>query len=213
MSETTKQYSVSTPDRPDIIDLDPIDRRILDAVQRDGRISRAAIGERVGLSAAAVHERIRKLERQGVILGYTALLDPVKAGCDLLAFVLVFIDHPKYEDRFIQAVGRMEEVQECHHVTGTANCLLKVRARDRHALQTVILNRIKEGAGNYGYNAQTDEYGDMMEMGIIDPTKVVRVALQNAASVAGLMITTEAMVGDLPEPETTAKPMVPPDLV
>ena len=62
----------------------------------------------------------------------------------------------------------------------------------------VVLNRVKENPGNYGYNAQTGEYGDMMEMGIIDPTKVVRVALQNAASVAGLMITTEAMVGELP---------------
>ena len=61
----------------------------------------------------------------------------------------------------------------------------------------VVLNRVMENPGNYGYNAQTGEYGDMMEMGIIDPTKVVRVALQNAASVAGLMITTEAMVGEL----------------
>jgi chaperonin GroEL len=62
----------------------------------------------------------------------------------------------------------------------------------------VVLNRVMENPGNYGYNAQTGEYGDMMKMGIIDPTKVVRVALQNAASVAGLMITTEAMVGELP---------------
>ena len=62
----------------------------------------------------------------------------------------------------------------------------------------VVLNRVMENPGNFGYNAQTGEYGDMMEMGIIDPTKVVRVALQNAASVAGLMITTEVMVGELP---------------
>ena len=59
---------------------------------------------------------------------------------------------------------------------------------------SVVLSRIKEQQGNYGYNAQTNEYGDMIEMGILDPTKVVRVALQNAASIAGLMITTEAMV-------------------
>ncbi|MEN8108183.1 MAG: chaperonin GroEL [Pseudomonadota bacterium] len=63
---------------------------------------------------------------------------------------------------------------------------------------SVVLNQVKGNPGNYGYNAQTGEYGDMMGMGIIDPTKVVRVALQNAASVAGLMITTEAMVGELP---------------
>jgi chaperonin GroEL len=66
---------------------------------------------------------------------------------------------------------------------------------------SVILNRVKGNPGNYGYNAQTGEYGDMMEMGIIDPTKVVRVALQNAASVAGLMITTEVMVGELHKAE------------
>ncbi|MGI9265773.1 MAG: chaperonin GroEL, partial [Gammaproteobacteria bacterium] len=63
----------------------------------------------------------------------------------------------------------------------------------------VILNKVAEGKGNYGYNAATDEYGDMIEMGILDPTKVTRTALQNAASIAGLMITTEAMVAELPE--------------
>ena len=66
---------------------------------------------------------------------------------------------------------------------------------------SVVVNKVKENAGRFGYNAQTGEYGDMMEMGIIDPTKVVRVALQNAASVAGLMITTEAMIGELARPE------------
>jgi chaperonin GroEL len=69
----------------------------------------------------------------------------------------------------------------------------------------VVLNRVMENPGNYGYNAQTGEYGDMMEMGIIDPTKVVRVALQNAASVAGLMITTEVMIGELPRSEGLGK--------
>ena len=64
---------------------------------------------------------------------------------------------------------------------------------------SVVVNKIKEGKGNYGYNAATGEYGDMVEMGILDPTKVTRSALQNAASVAGLMITTEAMVAELPQ--------------
>lgn len=59
---------------------------------------------------------------------------------------------------------------------------------------SVVLNKVLQGADNYGYNAQTGEYGDLIKMGILDPTKVVRVALQNAASIAGLMITTEAMV-------------------
>jgi chaperonin GroEL len=63
------------------------------------------------------------------------------------------------------------------------------------------LNKVRDGKGNYGYNAQTGEYTDMIEDGILDPTKVVRTALQNAASIAGLMITTEAMVAELPKEE------------
>jgi chaperonin GroEL len=67
---------------------------------------------------------------------------------------------------------------------------------------SVVLNNVKAGEGNYGYNAATGEYGDMIEMGILDPTKVTRSALQNAASVAGLMITTEAMVAEIPKSES-----------
>jgi chaperonin GroEL len=69
---------------------------------------------------------------------------------------------------------------------------------------SVVLNKVVAGSGNFGYNAQTGEYGDMVEMGILDPTKVTRTALQNAASIAGLMITTEAMVGELPKKEEPA---------
>ncbi|WP_455202691.1 chaperonin GroEL [Kaarinaea lacus] len=64
---------------------------------------------------------------------------------------------------------------------------------------SVVLNKVAEGEGNFGFNAATDEYGDMVAMGILDPTKVTRTALQNAASVAGLMITTEAMVAEVPQ--------------
>jgi chaperonin GroEL len=71
---------------------------------------------------------------------------------------------------------------------------------------SVILNNVREGKGNYGYNAGSGEYGDMVEMGILDPTKVTRSALQNAASVAGLIITTEAMVAELPKKDEPAMP-------
>ncbi|MGI9289017.1 MAG: chaperonin GroEL [Pseudomonadales bacterium] len=75
---------------------------------------------------------------------------------------------------------------------------------------SVVLNEVKNGKGNFGYNAQSEEFGDMMEMGILDPTKVVRVALQNAVSIAGLMITTEAMIAEIPEPEQA--PSIPPNM-
>jgi chaperonin GroEL len=71
---------------------------------------------------------------------------------------------------------------------------------------SVVLNAVKNGAGNYGFNAGTEEYGDMLEMGVLDPTKVTRAALQHAASISGLMITTEAMIAEIPkdEPEMPA---------
>jgi chaperonin GroEL len=64
---------------------------------------------------------------------------------------------------------------------------------------SVVVNKVAEGKGNYGFNAQTGEYGDLVEMGVLDPTKVTRTALQNASSVAGLMLTTDAMVAELVE--------------
>ena len=64
---------------------------------------------------------------------------------------------------------------------------------------SVVVSAVKSGSGNYGYNAATGEYGDMFEFGIIDPAKVTRTALQNAASVAGLLITTEVVVSEIPQ--------------
>jgi chaperonin GroEL len=71
---------------------------------------------------------------------------------------------------------------------------------------SVVLAKVVEGTGAFGYNAATEEYGDMLAMGILDPTKVTRSALQNAASVAGLMLTTEAMIAELPKKETPPMP-------
>ncbi|MBW9259646.1 MAG: chaperonin GroEL [Candidatus Thiodiazotropha sp. (ex. Lucinisca nassula)] len=72
---------------------------------------------------------------------------------------------------------------------------------------SVVLDKVRAGEGNFGFNASNDTYGDMMEMGILDPTKVTRSALQNASSVAGLMVTTECMVADEPKDEAAAPPM------
>lgn len=74
-------------------------------------------------------------------------------------------------------------------------------AKNANAQYQVVINSILSGEGNYGYNAASDTYGDMLEMGVIDPTKVTRTALQNAASVAGLMLTTECMIAELPRKE------------
>ena len=72
----------------------------------------------------------------------------------------------------------------------------------RGAEGSIVVNKVKEGKGAFGYNAATGEYEDLMKAGVIDPTKVTRFALQNAASVASLMLTTEAMIADKPKDES-----------
>ena len=84
---------------------------------------------------------------------------------------------------------------------------LRQIVRNAGADASVVLNAVAEGKGNYGYNAQTGEFGDMIEQGILDPTKVTRYALQNAASVSGLLLTTEAMVADAPQDDAAGPAM------
>src|SRR5256885_10030489 len=92
--------------------LDLIDRKILALLQDDAKISQAELAKAVGLTAPSVNERIRKLERGGIIRGYVTLLDERKLGQDITAFVEIFIEHPKFEAGFIEAVGDLDERSE-----------------------------------------------------------------------------------------------------
>jgi len=127
--------------------LDERDRRILNLVQRDAKLPQAEIARRVGLSAAAVNERLKKLESTGVIRRFAALVDARAVGVPITAFVEVFIEHPRLEPGFIERVLKMDEVQECHHVTGEFSLLLKVRVADMAALQKLLIEEINAHAG------------------------------------------------------------------
>ncbi|MDR7192341.1 chaperonin GroEL [Luteimonas terrae] len=113
--------------------------------------------------------------------------------------------------RALQAIGQLKGANEDQN-HGIIIALRAMEAPLREIVTncgeepSVVLNAVKDGTGNYGYNAATGEYGDMIAFGILDPTKVTRSALQNAASIAGLMITTEAMVAELPKKEEPAMP-------
>ena len=122
--------------------LDLKDRQILEMLQVDAKTSQAEIARRVGLSAASVNERIHKLEQTGVIRRYVALLDDRKVGNDITAFIEVFIEHPRHEPSFIEKMLALDEVQECHHVTGEFSLLLKIRVRDMEALQHLLLRQL-----------------------------------------------------------------------
>ncbi|WP_313917622.1 chaperonin GroEL, partial [Tahibacter sp.] len=111
--------------------------------------------------------------------------------------------------RALQAIGAVKgENEDQNHGINIAKRAMEAPLREIVANcgeePSVVLNRVKEGTGNFGYNAANGEYGDMIAFGILDPTKVTRSALQNAASIAGLMITTEAMVAEAPKKDAPA---------
>lgn len=122
--------------------LDDRDRSILALVQRDAKLPQAEIAKRVGLSTASVNERLKKLENAGVIRRYVAIVDPQAVGLTVAAYVEVFIEHPKYEAAFLARLLELDEVLECHHITGEFSLLLKVRVRDIEALQQLLLHQI-----------------------------------------------------------------------
>ncbi|RED51474.1 Lrp/AsnC family transcriptional regulator [Aestuariispira insulae] len=117
--------------------MDDIDKRIINALQRDGRLSYRALAAIVGLSTPAVSERVRRLEDLGIIQGYTVQIDRRKLGWSLTAFVRLICPQDHY-----QAVYRLardqREILECHHVTGEDCFVIKLMARDVAHLEQVI---------------------------------------------------------------------------
>ncbi|MCL1144148.1 leucine-responsive transcriptional regulator Lrp [Shewanella gaetbuli] len=127
-----KNYSVK--------DLDRIDRNILNELQMDGRISNVELSKRVGLSPTPCLERVKRLEKQGFINGYTALVNPHYLGASLLVFVEITLnrDTPDIFDRFNRAVQLLDDIQECHLVSGDFDYLLKTRVSDMSAYRRLL---------------------------------------------------------------------------
>jgi Lrp/AsnC family leucine-responsive transcriptional regulator len=119
-------------------DLDRLDARILDILQRDGRRTYSDIAAEVGISAPSVHERVKKLEARGVIAGYAAKVEPLLVGRGILAFTWVSQSPGTASDDLTDDFAAIPEVEECHHIAGEADYLLKIRARDTKDLERVI---------------------------------------------------------------------------
>lgn len=119
---------------------DSIDRRLLATLQQDGRISIVDLAERVGLSPTATTERVRRLTRDGYILGYAARLNPEKLDRGLLIFIEVKLDRTTADifNRFARAVIRAPEVLECHMVAGGFDYLVKIRIADMNAYRRFL---------------------------------------------------------------------------
>lgn len=127
--------------------LDPTDNHLLDLLQRNARLSYAELGKAVGLSVSAVNERLKKLDAQGYVEHYTVRINAAQAGFDVCAFIHVLLITPDHEDKFLQRVSELQEIQECHHITGEFSYLLKVRVRTTAALEIFLKQGLKTVPG------------------------------------------------------------------
>ena len=118
--------------------LSPNDLRILELLQRDGRASYADIGAAAGMSAPSAHERVKRLESRGIVRGYAALVDPPAVGFGVLAFCRIRQAPGTPTTDLTADFASVPEVEDCHHVAGEADYLLKVRATDTHDLERVM---------------------------------------------------------------------------
>jgi Lrp/AsnC family transcriptional regulator, leucine-responsive regulatory protein len=114
------------------------DARILEVLQRDGRRPYADLGADVGMSGPSAHERVKKLEARRIITGYAAIVDPRAVGYDVLAFSWVTQAPGTIANDLTAAFAAIPEIEECHHITGEADYLIKVRARDTRDLERVL---------------------------------------------------------------------------
>ncbi len=126
--------------------VDERDLDIIAALQEDARATYADVGGKVGLSASAVHDRVRKLERSGVIRGYRAVVDPEAIGLFVTALIAATPLDPQQPDDLPERVREFPEVQDCYSVAGEANYVLKVRTRTTGELEELI-RRLREKAG------------------------------------------------------------------
>ena len=122
--------------------IDDIDLRILDMLQRNGKLSQAKIAGAVGLTTPSVNERIKKMERHGMIRGFVALLDHEKMGFPLTAYVDVALEHPRFEKGFVDDLEKLLGVQECHYLAGEFAYRLKVKAVSTAALADFLQHRL-----------------------------------------------------------------------
>jgi Lrp/AsnC family leucine-responsive transcriptional regulator len=127
--------------------LDALDLSALARLAADGRVTWAELASELGLSPAAAAERVRRLERQGVIRGYAAIVEPAALGLGLTALVGVTLARHRGRPVFLRRIQQLAEIQECHHVTGDYDYLLKVRCADTLALERLINDQLKDEAG------------------------------------------------------------------
>ena len=126
--------------------VDSIDRKILNILQKNAKITNAKLSKEIGLSPAPTLERVRKLEISGIISGYHAKLDNSKIGLNVSTYVMVSLKshNKKNLDLFIDKIKNVENIVECHHIIGSGDFILKVVAKDIESYQKLMLEKVSE---------------------------------------------------------------------
>ncbi len=124
--------------------IDPIDTKILTMLQEDSRMTIKEMASHLSISATPVYERIKKMERAGIIHRYGAVIDPIKLGLKLTAFIHVSLNAHSKEmvETFMSSVLSFDEVMECYHVSGRYDFLVKVLTHDMESYHSFILNKL-----------------------------------------------------------------------
>jgi Lrp/AsnC family transcriptional regulator, leucine-responsive regulatory protein len=133
--------------------LNATDARILEVLQRDGRRPYADLGADVGMSGPSAHERVKKLEAKGVITGYAALVDPAAVGLGIVGFSWITQAPGTAATDLTDDFAAIPEIEECYHISGEADYLLKIRARDTVHFERVL--RLVQGT-RHVFTTQTD---------------------------------------------------------
>ena len=124
--------------------LDTTDKKILTALQEDGRITIKALAEQLNLTTTPVFERVKRLEKDGVIKKYVALVNPKKVNRNLIVYISISLkNHTRsYLDKFVKEMNSYDEIMECYHIAGNFDYLLKAQLKDMEAFQVFILNKL-----------------------------------------------------------------------
>ena len=124
--------------------LDNTDKKILSSLQDDGRITIKALADNLGLTTTPIFERVKRLEKEGIINKYVALLNPKKVNRNLIVFISISLkNHTRsYLDKFVKEMDSYSEIMECYHIAGNFDYLLKAQLSDMEAFQLFILNKL-----------------------------------------------------------------------
>jgi len=125
------------------IELDDLDRRILKLISEDARMPFLEVARACNVSGAAIHQRIAKMQKAGVIKGSQFCFDPEKIGYETCAYIGLFLKNPENFDKVVKALEKIPEVVECHYTTGAFDLFVKIYAVNNHHLLTIIHDKLQ----------------------------------------------------------------------